>query len=488
MTKSDLLKMRLRFLLLVAAIVTCACVSTVHIRAVAGTFAYRLEGYGEELIAPEDLSIMPEGMARVVEVSQDPDGTYVAVIEGVEPGEGFLCVNLSDAGGMSELRVRKDLSVVADGINFTGWKALPASVALCFAVAGVLCVWAVLTLRAHAWYGYEMAAYVGGAVFCLVEAGVFAWLLASGEATSNADFAIALTQLATRFVYLMLVPTAAAALFVCLSNVELVRHEGRHPTNLLGIAASLAFALACMVLRLLDEGAVQALSFDLLIAIEALDSVFSIGICFGLALLAGASTCAYGAAKHVPSFPRDYLIILGCGLRADGSPTPLLAGRVDAALAYAQAQRDEGGPAVRFVPSGGKGSDEVCSEAESMRRYLSEHGVGDGWILPENRSTNTRENFRYSAEIIANAQDGETQPRIAFATTNYHVFRGYVYAHDAGLDAEGIAAPTKLYFWPNAFLREFVGLLASRTVPIGLTYVVIAGLYLLAEYAVLLAR
>ena len=46
-----------------------------------------------------------------------------------------------------------------------------------------------------------------------------------------------------------------------------------------------------------------------------------------------------------------------------------------------------------------------------------------------------------------------------FSTTNYHVFRSGILANDAGLHADGIGKKTKWYFWPNAQIREFVGLL-----------------------------
>ena len=52
--------------------------------------------------------------------------------------------------------------------------------------------------------------------------------------------------------------------------------------------------------------------------------------------------------------------------------------------------------------------------------------------------------------------------KVLFATTNYHVFRSGLWAQLAGLNAEGMGARTKWYFWPNAFMREVVGLLANH--------------------------
>ena len=51
---------------------------------------------------------------------------------------------------------------------------------------------------------------------------------------------------------------------------------------------------------------------------------------------------------------------------------------------------------------------------------------------------------------------------MAFATTNYHVFRSGILAHDEGLAVEGIGSHTKTYFWVNAFIREFIATLHSE--------------------------
>ena len=138
---------------------------------------------------------------------------------------------------------------------------------------------------------------------------------------------------------------------------------------------------------------------------------------------------------------------------------PLLAGRVDRALAFYRKQLDQTGKAPVFVPSGGQGPDEVISEAESMRNYLVAQGVPAEHILMESRSTSTYENMRFSKEVIeATGRPG----KVAFSTTNYHVFRAGIMARRVKLRAQGMGAKTKWYFWPNADVREFVGILADH--------------------------
>ena len=54
------------------------------------------------------------------------------------------------------------------------------------------------------------------------------------------------------------------------------------------------------------------------------------------------------------------------------------------------------------------------------------------------------------------------EPKIAFSTTNYHVFRAGIFATEQGIKAEGIGSKTKQYFFINAFVREFIATLVSE--------------------------
>lgn len=195
----------------------------------------------------------------------------------------------------------------------------------------------------------------------------------------------------------------------------------------------------------------------------------------------------------------DYIIIHGAGL--DGPrPTPLLAGRIDKALELWNKQHQHG----KFVVSGGQGADEVVSEAQAMRDYLLEKGVPAAAILMEDKSTTTWENLRYSLAIInadratgvdatssaavASSGDVTTTPSdvsgtatsssgftTAVVTSDFHVFRCAEYAHNLGIKADGIGSHTKGWYWPTAFIREFIAITKAHLWP----YLVIGGLYTL---------
>ena len=119
------------------------------------------------------------------------------------------------------------------------------------------------------------------------------------------------------------------------------------------------------------------------------------------------------------------------------------------------------------MPSGGKGADEPVSEAEAMRRYLLEQGIPEERILVEDRSRDTFENMKFSKEIIWAV---DPRGKVAFSTTNYLVFRGGLYARRVKMRAVGMGAKTKWYFWPNAAVREFVGLLTEHKLKQGLIF------------------
>lgn len=195
----------------------------------------------------------------------------------------------------------------------------------------------------------------------------------------------------------------------------------------------------------------------------------------------------------------DYIIIHGAGL--DGPrPTPLLAGRIDKALELWNKQHQHG----KFVVSGGQGADEIVSEAQAMRDYLLEKGVSADAILMEDKSTTTWENLRYSLAIInadrATGVDATSSAAVASSgdvtttasdvsgtatsssgfttavvTSDFHVFRCAEYAHNLGIKADGIGSHTKGWYWPTAFIREFIAITKAHLWP----YLVIGGLYTL---------
>ena len=168
----------------------------------------------------------------------------------------------------------------------------------------------------------------------------------------------------------------------------------------------------------------------------------------------------------------DYIIIHGAGL--DGPrPTPLLAGRIDKALELWKKQHQHG----KFVVSGGQGADEIVSEAQAMRDYLLEKGVSADAILMEDKSTTTWENLKNSLAVIRADRATSDDFTTAVVTSDFHVFRCAEYAHNLGIKADGIGSHTKGWYWPTAFIREFIAITKAHLWP----YLVIGGIYTLVN-------
>ena len=271
---------------------------------------------------------------------------------------------------------------------------------------------------------------------------------------------ISVANVSDRFIAITLIPLSLFCILLCISNIWLVRHEGFRVQNLLGFMLGVfvigGIAAMYFVSRFYNNSIAQEL---LLLSINA---AISFTFCYMECLLISTIFCALLSTKYKIQQPMDYIIILGCAIRKDGSPTPILRGRIDRALAFEKEQFEKWNKHAKFVPSGGQGGNEVISEAESMKRYLMEQGIPEEHILKEDKSVNTYQNMAFSKKVIESDVDDLSKAGIAFSTTNYHVFRGYTLAKRLGMKVKGLSAKTKLYFFPNAFLREFVGLIVEQ--------------------------
>ncbi len=247
----------------------------------------------------------------------------------------------------------------------------------------------------------------------------------------------------------------SVALFI--SNVSLIRREGRRFVNVLGMILALCLILGELLIAVLDVQSSFATRGILArnLAVNLMAAFYLYFEC----MLVGSIFADVLAARYVPEKNKDFLIVLGCGLKKDGTPTPLLKGRVDLALRFYLEQLRDTGKEARFVVSGGQGPDETQPEAAAMRDCLVEQGVPEKQIILEDQSADTAENMRYSKEKIDALK---TDAKIAFFTTNYHVFRSGLKARQVKMRAVGMGAPTKWYFWPNAAVREFVGLITEH--------------------------
>ncbi|KRN98437.1 hypothetical protein IV57_GL001170 [Companilactobacillus kimchiensis] len=202
--------------------------------------------------------------------------------------------------------------------------------------------------------------------------------------------------------------------------------------------------------------------------------------------------CSYNFLANVflyQFFPRryqaNYLIVLGAGLINGDTVSRLLGNRIDAAIKFANKQIKKGRPTPKIVFSGGQGPDEKLSEAQAMADYAVAHGWDKDLVILEDKSRNTLQNMQFSKAIIAKDY-GSENAYIKFFSNNYHIFRAGLYAKMAGIAANGVGAPTRFYFLPNALIREFVAILLMNKkrhmIMIGLITLMILLMVALAIY------
>ncbi|MCR5330686.1 MAG: YdcF family protein, partial [Lachnospiraceae bacterium] len=267
------------------------------------------------------------------------------------------------------------------------------------------------------------------------------------------------------FIIFLIPPAILVGLGVFISNIVLMVKEGINKKNILGSLFSFLY-LIFLVFPFFFEGFLQIQTFIDVHRETGLGNYLSIivtNFCYSVTaymtmILIATIIMGIRAAHRMPAFDKDYILILGCRIRKDGQVTPLLKARADAAIRFAALQKESAGKDVCFVPSGGKGNDEMISEAEAVRNYLISQNVDENMILVEDKSSNTAENFSFSLKKIGELHK-ENDPRIAFATSGYHVFRSGYIASGLNIHAEGIGAKTRAYFWINAFIRELIATL-----------------------------
>ena len=312
-------------------------------------------------------------------------------------------------------------------------------------------------------YSYNTIYYAGFALFLLsvlithITLTVRVIVQPEVYASSEAQLIWTLLDSARNYMLLSAPFILVFSLALCVSNVSLIRQERFRFVNVLGII--LAF--------LLIGGEVFLFSYDFYVSGSETEvmlhdlfaNLFAAVYLYFECMIIGAMIANIIVVRYEPDRDKDFIIILGCGLRKDGTPTPLLKGRIDRALAFYEKQKSETGRELIFVTSGGQGRGEVNSESLAMKNYLMEKGVPEERIIEEDRSTDTLENMRFSKAKI---EELSKNAKVAFSTTNYHVFRSGLYARRVKMRAQGIGAKTKWYFWPNAAVREFVGLLTAH--------------------------
>ncbi len=420
---------------------------------------FRLNGESSPVLSVESAGGEVEVLAE-----KAAGGEYLVKVAARKPGRVFLGITQGDAREEKLLYVHPSM-VITDNNYFgrsRGSEVIPVSLSLLLLYLLYILVGRYRRSAEENLYQYRNIRYLGLIIFLAfftlsTVMSIFHYQGLYGTVSSFISSASGVS--------IFLFPLAFITfILVTASNINLIRKEGRSLKNLLGLFLgvflcfftllpdlSYRFLMRAQIVNIYDLNSIGPYLYD------SIEAFVYLTIAYLECLLLGTIILAVRSVKKKMAYDKDYLMILGCRIREDGSLTPLLKGRVDRALAFRQEQLAATGKDLVFIPSGGRGADERISEAEAMRQYLLSQGIDEAHILPEDQSKNTEENIRFSRRLIK-----EKDAAVGFSTTNYHVLRAGLMATEQGLKLEGTGAKTKRYFWINAFIREFIGTLYAE--------------------------
>lgn len=167
---------------------------------------------------------------------------------------------------------------------------------------------------------------------------------------------------------------------------------------------------------------------------------------YGAIVTAAMAVCAFQAPAENAT-----AVVLGAQVKPWG-PSVMLMGRINAADEYLE--QNEGACAVL---TGGQGSDEPVSEAQSMYDTLVDKGVDSSRLYKEDRATNTTENIKYSMEII---ESENLNQDLAVVTDGFHQLRVRIIAAQQGIKGNvgAINSDTSFKYLPTFTVREWFAL------------------------------
>lgn len=150
----------------------------------------------------------------------------------------------------------------------------------------------------------------------------------------------------------------------------------------------------------------------------------------------------------------EYVIVLGAGLRGD-TILASLQYRLEKCVEYINEY-----PNTTIIVSGGKGPDELLSEAEAMKEFLVNKGIEEEKIIMEDKSTSTMENMQFCKKKIIE-DGGNIDSTISVITNGFHMYRAKFLAKRVGLEVTSIPSKSYLLAGPNFYVREYFAFIKS---------------------------
>ena len=128
----------------------------------------------------------------------------------------------------------------------------------------------------------------------------------------------------------------------------------------------------------------------------------------------------------------DYILVLGAGLRSDGSPSDMLSDRLRVGISLMNK-----GFCDKLLLSGDN-SGEHYNEVGAMRDFSIANGIDESKIITDGKGFSTYES-------IVNALKDFGAEKIVIITQKYHLYRALYIAEKLGIEAYGVHADLRTY-------------------------------------------
>lgn len=128
----------------------------------------------------------------------------------------------------------------------------------------------------------------------------------------------------------------------------------------------------------------------------------------------------------------DCIVVLGCQVRSDGSPSHMLEDRLKRSVALYDMNASP-----KILMSGDHGTVEY-DEVDAMKRYAVNAGVPSADVFMDHAGFSTYETVYRAKEIFG-------ADKVIIVTQEYHLYRALYIAKQLGVDAYGVAADYRQY-------------------------------------------
>ncbi len=177
-------------------------------------------------------------------------------------------------------------------------------------------------------------------------------------------------------------------------------------------------------------------------------SILCIGV-LAAALVVGVNVYMYNNAKGriltadaLAGENYDCVLVLGAGVRNDGTPSHMLEDRLKTGLSLYDA-----GAAQKLLMTGDHGRVEY-NEVGVMKDFATERGIPSEDVFMDHAGFSTYESLYRARDVFA-------AKRIIIVTQEYHLYRALYIADRLGIEAVGVSADLRPYSGQSVYnLRE----------------------------------